>query len=307
MCFSDVIGNNVPVKRINLSHITGCPEVLDVLRLDLVDPLISGNKWFKLKYFLTEARSRKIKTLLSFGGSWSNHLHAMAAAGCRLGFQTVGIVRGEKPAKPSAMLQDAERWGMRLVYVSRADYRQRYETEYQHKLLEQLSISLDQVVIVPEGGSGEQGVRGCEDILGAGGIQASEYDEIWLPCGTGATMAGIVRSVGNTTYVRGFPVLKGAGFLKNDVQQYLSPAATRWSLELDHHCGGYGKVTPELIRFILEFERETGVPLDPVYTGKLVFALKQIAESGGLSGMNRLLLIHTGGLQGRRGFREWAT
>ncbi|WOG26090.1 1-aminocyclopropane-1-carboxylate deaminase/D-cysteine desulfhydrase [Endozoicomonas sp. 8E] len=307
MCFSNVIGNRVPVERINTYFIRKYSIAVDILRLDQVDPLISGNKWFKLKYFLIEAHSRKIRTLLSFGGAWSNHLHAMAAAGYRFGFQTIGIIRGEKPAKSSAMLQDAERWGMRLIYVSRADYKKRYETEYQHALLKQLSLSLDQLMIVPEGGSGEQGVRGCEDILDAGSIQASEYDEIWLACGTGATMAGIIRSAGSDTRVRGVAVLRGAGFLKDDIQQYLSPTATRWNLELDYHCGGYGKTTPGLIQFILEFERETGVPLDPVYTGKLFFALKKMAQLGGLSGISRLLLIHTGGLQGRRGFREWAT
>ncbi|WP_422451484.1 1-aminocyclopropane-1-carboxylate deaminase/D-cysteine desulfhydrase [Endozoicomonas sp. ALC066] len=307
MCFLNLIGNSVPVERINTYLVGNCPIAVDILRLDQVDPLISGNKWFKLKYFLIEAHSRKIRTLLSFGGAWSNHLHAMAAAGYRFGFQTIGIIRGEKPAKPSAMLQDAERWGMRLIYVSRADYKKRYETEYQQALLKQLSLSLDQLMIVPEGGSGEEGVRGCEDILDAGSIRASEYDEIWLACGTGATMAGIIRSAGSDTRVRGVAVLRGAGFLKDDIQQYLSPAATRWNLELDYHCGGYGKTTPGLIQFILEFERETGVPLDPVYTGKLFFALKKMARSGGLSGISRLLLIHTGGLQGRRGFREWAT
>lgn len=173
MCFSNVIGNRVPVERINTYFIRKYSIAVDILRLDQVDPLISGNKWFKLKYFLIEAHSRKIRTLLSFGGAWSNHLHAMAAAGYRFGFQTIGIIRGEKPAKSSAMLQDAERWGMRLIYVSRADYKKRYETEYQHALLKQLSLSLDQLMIVPEGGSGEQGVRGCEDILDAGSIQAS--------------------------------------------------------------------------------------------------------------------------------------
>ncbi|WP_422134427.1 1-aminocyclopropane-1-carboxylate deaminase/D-cysteine desulfhydrase [Endozoicomonas sp. ALD040] len=307
MCFLNLIGNSVPVERINTYLVGNCPIAVDILRLDQVDPLISGNKWFKLKYFLIEAHSRKIRTLLSFGGAWSNHLHAMAAAGYRFGFQTIGIIRGEKPAKPSAMLQDAECWGMRLIYVSRADYKKRYETEYQQALLKQLSLSLDQLMIVPEGGSGEEGVRGCEDILDAGSIRASEYDEIWLACGTGATMAGIIRSAGSDTRVRGVAVLRGAGFLKDDIQQYLSPVATRWNLELDYHCGGYGKTTPGLIQFILEFERETGVPLDPVYTGKLFFALKKMARSGGLSGISRLLLIHTGGLQGRRGFREWAT
>ncbi|KEQ16670.1 1-aminocyclopropane-1-carboxylate deaminase/D-cysteine desulfhydrase [Endozoicomonas numazuensis] len=307
MCFSDVISNKVPIERINTSLIRSSTINLDILRLDKVHPLISGNKWFKLKYFLINARSKGIKTLLSFGGAWSNHLHALAAAGYHLGFQTVGIVRGEKPANSSAMLKDAERWGMKLIYVSRSDYRKRYEAEYHQALLKALSIASDQVVIVPEGGSGELGVRGCEDILLAGSVQAAEYDEIWLACGTGATMAGVVRSVDSVVHVRGFPVLKGGGFLKADIQQYLKPTETRWSLELNHHCGGYGKMTPELMQFILTFEQETGIPLDPVYTGKLLLALKHKAESGELLINQRLLLIHTGGLQGRRGFSEWAT
>ncbi|WP_062270814.1 1-aminocyclopropane-1-carboxylate deaminase/D-cysteine desulfhydrase [Endozoicomonas arenosclerae] len=305
MYFSDVIGNKVPVERINPSFIRRSPIALDVLRLDQLHKVISGNKWFKLKCHLKEAQCRGINTLLSFGGVWSNHLHAMAAAGHLLGFKTIGIVRGEKPVNPSAMLQDAESWGMKLVYVSRSEYRQRYQPEFHRILLNQLSLSSEQVLVIPEGGSGELGVKGCEDILSAGSVVLADYDEIWMACGTGATLAGVIRSTQGAAWVRGFPVLKGVDFLNADIRQYLEPSDDRWSLELNHHCGGYGKTTPELIQFIKEFERETGVPLDPVYTGKLLLALKHKVESGDMPQPMRLLLVHTGGLQGRRGFSEW--
>ena len=271
-----------------------------VMRLDLLHPQISGNKWFKLKYHLAEAEARGIKTIISFGGVWSNHIHALAAAGKQFGFNTIGVIRGEQPEKPSAMLQDVEGWGMKLLYVSRSDYRKRHQPGYHQELLETLSLTESNACIVPEGGSGELGVKGCEEILNAGKVDPSDYDQIWLAAGTGATAAGIIRSVHNKCHVRVVPVLKGAGFIEKDIKQYLDDSLKNWSLDLEAHCGGYGKVTPELLEFMHNVELSTSVPFDHVYTGKMLLAFRNSVEAGELK-RNNILLLHTGGLQGKRG------
>ncbi|MRI35282.1 1-aminocyclopropane-1-carboxylate deaminase [Endozoicomonas sp. OPT23] len=293
----------VPVLSFCSGSIKHGQLTVDVLRLDLLHPEISGNKWYKLKHNILEAQSRGINTVLSFGGAWSNHIHALAAAGKHFGFKTIGVIRGERPKQPSAMLQDVERWGMQLVYVSRYDYRKRYEPEYHQELLEQLSLQNNEVWIVPEGGSGELGVKGCEEILESGSIDPADYDQIWLAAGTGATAAGVIRSVNNRSHVKVVPVLKGAAFMEADINQYLDASLTNWSLDLEGHCGGYGKTTPELLQFITETEEESGLPLDQVYTGKMLLAFKKAVEAGQVAEGCRVLLIHTGGLQGRRGLK----
>ena len=291
----------VPVENIQPSWLSDSDIQLDLLRLDRLHPQISGNKWFKLKNHLLEAEKKNISTVLSFGGAWSNHIHALAAAGHLSGFQTIGVIRGEQPGNPSAMLQDAEHWGMQLHFTSRTDYRLKHEPHFQQQLLTTLNQSQDDVLIVPEGGSGSLGVAGCETILTAGNIDSGDYDQIWLACGTGATLAGIVRATDPDTLVRGIAVLKGADFLYGDIRQYLPPHYNHWKLEMDHHCGGYGKTSPQLLQFIESFEAETGIPLDHVYTGKMMLALKQHIEAGNLEKGSRILAMHTGGLQGKRG------
>ncbi len=296
-----LLSRSVPVEQIYPSWVAHTDIQLDILRLDQLHPHISGNKWFKLKNHLLGAEKRNITTVLSFGGAWSNHIHALAAAGNALGIKTIGVIRGERPARPSAMLQDVEQWGMQLHFISRKDYRLKHDADFQKQLLTDLSLCSEQVLIVPEGGSGALGVAGCEDILAAGNINAQNYDEIWLACGTGATLAGIVRSTPSTTQVKGVAVLKGADFLNEDIRQHLRADCSNWYLETDYHCGGYGKTTPELLAFIKSFEAEAGIPLDHVYTGKMMLVLKQQILAGQIRKGNRILAVHTGGLQGKRG------
>ena len=290
----------LPVHKIQTQWTKKANIQIDILRLDLLHPDISGNKWFKLKYNLAEAQKRGIHTVLSFGGAWSNHIHALAAAGYHLGMDTMGVIRGEPVEPLSDTLQDAERWGMQLHFVTRQAYRNKQTPSFQKRLLEQLGLALEGVWWVPEGGNNVLGALGCEEILASGQIRPEDYQSIWLACGTGATLAGVVKSA-EGVQVTGVPVIKGGGYLQQEIHQYTGDCHQNWSLVLDAHCGGYAKTNSELITFIARFEEEAGIPLEPVYTGKAMLALyKQAAEGRFISG-SRILFIHTGGLQGRRG------
>ncbi|MFK8049493.1 MAG: 1-aminocyclopropane-1-carboxylate deaminase/D-cysteine desulfhydrase [Halioglobus sp.] len=275
----------------------GC---VSLLRLDLTGGLAPGNKHFKLQGNLSQARDSGLSRILSFGGAWSNHLHALAAVGYEQGFETVGIVRGEETSTPSAMLVDARDWEMRLVYVSRTEYRQRNEPEY----LENLQSRFGPCLIVPEGGANRAGVEGCRDISALITADEKAIDRVVLPVGTGTTLAGLVLALPKTTEVLGISVLKGAENLDDNVRELLLSqdrgGSENWRIAHEFHCGGYAKVSPELREFMGEFERVHGVQLDPVYTGKMMFAIHRMIAEGDHGG--QIVAVHTGGLQGRRGF-----
>ncbi len=299
---TDCLKSPIPVQRVRPDWAERGGVTLDVLRLDQLHARISGNKWFKLKYHLENARVKGIDTVMSFGGAWSNHIHALAAAGRLSGFNTIGIIRGEHQ-ELTPTLQDAKRWGMALHFVTRIDYRRRYELVFQNELVEKLGYRPSEVLVVPEGGGGGLGVKGCEEILSAGGVDPCSYHQIWLACGTGATLAGVARSVGLKSLMYGIAVLKGADFLRHDITSLVGNVSANWQLNTDSHCGGYGGTTPELLDFIAQFELDTGIPLDQVYTGKVMLALKKKIVEGRLSKGCRILMIHTGGLQGKRGIK----
>ncbi|MGI9274754.1 MAG: 1-aminocyclopropane-1-carboxylate deaminase/D-cysteine desulfhydrase [Endozoicomonas sp.] len=295
--------HSIPVQEVTPAWLAGKGIRLDILRLDKLHPLVSGNKWFKLKHHLIKARFDGFTTLLSFGGAWSNHIHALAAAGRETGIRTLGVIRGERPRKLSETLKDVESWDMQLHFVSRSDYRLKHDPGFQSRLLSDLGLAPEKVLIIPEGGSGKMGVRGSEEILAAGGVDPGRYHEIWLACGTGATMAGVIRSTKGEGLVRGVAVLKGGDFLRDEIGQYLRPEQANWQLETQGHCGGYGRTNTELVEFIQAFELDTGVPLDQVYVGKVLLQLKKKIDNGWPGRQCRLLVIHTGGLQGKRGLQ----
>ncbi|WP_281645361.1 hypothetical protein [Parendozoicomonas sp. Alg238-R29] len=299
--FSRLSEKKVPVSTIQTSWLAEADVTLNMHRLDQLHPKISGNKWFKLRNHLQHAFDDGYSSILSFGGAWSNHIHALAAAGKNIDFPTVGVIRGERAEVLSSTLQDAESWGMRLHFISRADYRVKHNPEFLQQLLDDLRLSGSDVWIVPEGGSGELGVKGCEYILSAGRVSPETYDQIWLASGTGTTAAGVIRSAPETC-VQSVAVLKGASWMKDEIQQYLSEEHKNWSVDTESHCGGYARTTPELLKFIEQFEQETEIPLEPVYTGKMMFSLYKKCVQGKIARGCRLLAIHTGGLQGRRGF-----
>lgn len=252
-----------------------------MLRLDLLHPEVSGNKWFKLRHNLEAAGKR---TILTFGGAWSNHIAATAAACRLLGRSCIGIIRGEAAPVLSPTLQKAMADGMQLHFVSREAYR-----------LKEVPAWATDAYVIPEGGHNALGAKGCEGILP---LVQGRFTHICCAVGTGTTLAGLINSA-TTQEVRGYSVLKGAGYLENEIAMLLHPHITcRWQLLHDFHFGGYAKTTPVLLDFIKEFYRETQIPLDRVYTAKLVAGFRQQLQTGQFPEGSRVLLIHTGGLQG---------
>ncbi|MGL5144467.1 MAG: 1-aminocyclopropane-1-carboxylate deaminase/D-cysteine desulfhydrase [Acinetobacter junii] len=268
------------------------PVQLTVKRLDLIHPQISGNKFFKLKYNLLEAKQQNLNQVLTFGGAYSNHIAATAYAAHYFGFQSIGVIRGEELAKQALnpTLQTAQDFGMQLHFVSRAEYRLRHELEY----LQQLKQRYPNTWIIPEGGTNDLAIQGTKEILSAD--DRENYDVICCAVGTGGTIAGIIESSSDQQHILGFSALKG-DFLKYDIQQWTNK--TNWSLTDEYCCGGYAKTNSELLQFMQQFEQQYAVPLEQVYTAKMMMGLFDLIQQGNFPVNTRILAIHTGGLQGR--------
>ncbi|WP_308367631.1 MULTISPECIES: pyridoxal-phosphate dependent enzyme [unclassified Microbulbifer] len=300
----------VPYQRIESDLFPGV-EVW-IRRDDLLDPIISGNKAYKLLFNLLEAREQGVDTLITCGGAWSNHIHAAAAAGARFGFQSIGIIRGDRPPTLSATLQDVERFGMQLLFVSRQVYKKR---SYSGFLLE-LKIAANCSSFIPEGGANLAGAKGAQ-LLGKiiEETKPIRFDQLWIACGTGLTLAGLRSSI-KCAPVRGVEVLKAGDSIRYQAQHWLaalqnpSPACGGGVGEGEnepnpsscYHCGGYAKYPHYLRDFQQTFEQETGIPLDPVYTAKLLYGLHREATLARIPAGAKILVLHSGGLQGRRGF-----
>jgi 1-aminocyclopropane-1-carboxylate deaminase len=239
-------------------------------RDDLIHPELPGNKWRKLKNNLVTARAGGCETLLTFGGAYSNHIRATAAAGYYGGFRTIGVIRGEQhdPLNPS--LTYAVSRGMRLTYLDRVTYRDKGSAA----VLEKLRQEFGQFYLLPEGGSNAEAVRGCAELPAE---IAEDFDVIVCAVGTGGTLAGIASGLGNGQRAIGVPVLKGAQFLEGEVadlqRQAFGESTANWTLDYDHHFGGYAKRTAELDQFIADFEERHGLRLDWVYVAKMMAAL----------------------------------
>jgi 1-aminocyclopropane-1-carboxylate deaminase len=296
-----------PIQQITSEIARHAGVDLYVLRLDLMHPWVNGNKWFKLKYNLLEAKEKDFTTLLTFGGAYSNHIYATAAAGNLLGFRTIGLIRGEERLPLNPTLSFAVQQGMQLVYLNREMYRQRNTPA----LEEYLQQRFGEVFIIPEGGSNLNGVRGCTEIVS----NAIAFDHICVACGTATTLAGIALSLDKGQRAIAFPVLKNGAFLAQEIESlltnyltsdlpapYSSPAS--WELVCDYHFGGYAKVNDELLFFSQQFTQEHGVPLDYVYTAKMFYGVTDLLKQGFFSKGNSVLLVHTGGLQGNIGIEE---
>ena len=275
---------------------------VSLLRLDSGGGLAPGNKYFKLIGNLAEAKRNGVNRLVSFGGAWSNHLHALAAVGAEQGLATVGIIRGDEDAADTAMIADARAWGMQIVRVSRTEYRRRLEPAY----LADIQQRFAPCMVVPEGGSNRAGVRGCAAIADLVRTHSPAARHILLPVGTGTTLAGLAAGLDSTYEVTGIAALKGAVDLEHRVEQALAAVAANtvapWRILHEDHCGGFARTSAELRAFMLEFEAVQGIPLEPVYTGKLLYAIYRRLRSGQWRTDIPLLAIHTGGLQGRRGY-----
>ena len=283
-----------PVQTLHDPLLERAGVELLIKRLDRVHPLICGNKWYKLKYNLPAAREQGYETVLSFGGAWSNHIHALAAAGRAYGFETVGVIRGEAPRSLTPTLRFARDQGMRLHFLSRADYRRKHNAE----IVERLRTEFGDFYWLPEGGSNALAVRGCAEIV-ADVDQA--FDVIACACGSGGTLAGVVSGLAGRRRALGVAVLKGATFLYDAVRALTAADYDNWHIDLDHHYGGYAKTTPDLLAFMHEFEARHAMPLDQVYTGKLMSALYDLIARGAFARGSTLLALHSGGLQGRAG------
>ncbi|WP_157986528.1 1-aminocyclopropane-1-carboxylate deaminase/D-cysteine desulfhydrase [Chitinophaga alhagiae] len=298
-----------------------------MLRLDRLHPLVSGNKWFKLKYNLEAAAGRPIVT---FGGAYSNHIAATAAA-CRMqGIACTGIIRGERPAAPGHTLKHAAEMGMELVFVSREEYRQMTQEGNEEAVWRALGGRPEDTTppsghdssplqppaaregraippanehraqlppyLIPEGGHNALGAKGCEEILSLADIAG--YTHIICAVGTGTTLAGLINAAA-TQQVTGISVLKGALSLQAATQSLLRPGiATPWEILHQFHEGGYGKLSNRLISSMNDFYRQTNIPLDRVYTGKMTLAVQQLLQQGYFPAGCNLLLVHSGGLQG---------
>jgi 1-aminocyclopropane-1-carboxylate deaminase len=267
-----------------------------VKREDLNHPSVSGNKWWKLKYNLEEARRENKKTLLTFGGAFSNHIYATAAAAAELGFESIGIIRGELAKPLNDTLAFAQQKGMHLHYISRDEFRSKTEIDF----VEKLRKKFGDFYLIPEGGTNELAVKGCAEL--AAQLQGEiDFDYLCLPVGTGGTMGGMIAGLKGDKEVIGFSTLKGGDFLKREVARYVN-SEIKWQIETDYHFGGYGKINQTLRNFILSFEKEYDVPLDPVYNGKAMFGVMDLLEKGFFKKGSKILFLHTGGLQGKQGF-----
>ncbi len=267
---------------------------LVVRREDLIHPFISGNKYRKLKYNIIEGKRLKFKTLLTFGGAFSNHISATAYAGKINNFKTIGVIRGEElknKIESNPTLSFAQSCGMQFLFVSRADYRRKSDIDF----IEMLKSKFGDFYLIPEGGTNELAVKGCEEILSK---EDSQFDFICCCVGTGGTISGIINSSKTHQKILGFPALKG-DFLKQDIRKFAKNE--NWELITDYHFGGYAKIKPELITFINTFKSDYNVLLDPIYTGKMMFGIFDMIENGYFSKHSKILVIHTGGLQGISG------
>lgn len=262
---------------------------LFVKREDLNHPFVSGNKWWKLKYNLEKAIQEGQKNILTFGGAFSNHIYATAAAANELGLQSIGIIRGEKTLPLNDTLQFATQMGMRLQYISRQDYRQKTDPTF----IEQLKIELGDFLLIPEGGSNELAVKGVEQFTKELDIP---LDYICCPVGTGGTMAGIIRGVGGNKKIIGFSTLKDGSFLNKEVAAFAVKSYANWEIRTEYHFGGYAKTTPSLEGFIERFTELHRIPLEFIYTGKMMWGIFDLAAKGFFKKGSTILAIHTGGI-----------
>ena len=275
---------------------------LTVKREDLLHPYISGNKFRKLKYNLKEAKDKGYSTILTFGGAFSNHISAFAYAGKLHGFKTIGVIRGdeladdfEKVLTENPTLRFAHSNGMEFKFVSRSKYREKANPEF----IDSLISELGRFYLVPEGGTNELAVKGCEEILTA---HDASYDYICVSVGTGGTISGLINRASEEQNVVGFPSLKG-NFLEDAIRKNIHDGK-KWELIKEYHFGGYAKINEKLISFINDFYQQTTIPLDPVYTGKMMFGIMDLVKKDFFKSNSSILAIHTGGLQGIEGMNQ---
>jgi len=283
-----------PIQEIFNTDLERAGVRLFIKREDLNHPYVSGNKWWKLKYNLEQAKIENHQTILTFGGAYSNHIFATAAAAHELGFKSVGIIRGERHTPLNSTLTFAEEHAMLLHFVTREDYRKKNNDDF----IKALHDRFGRFFLIPEGGTNSLAVQGCNEFGGT--MLAYDFNHLVLPVGTGGTMAGIISSLPTNKNVIGISVLKGGEFLQWDVQTLLGasyPRAANWTINTNYHFGGYAKHTPELLSFIGDFKAKHRIPIEYIYTGKMFAAIFDLVKKGNFPRGDSILAIHTGGLQ----------
>ena len=278
--------NNITTDQISLPLFTAKRVEVDVLRLDRIHPVISGNKWFKLRYYLDDAIKQNKKNILTFGGAWSNHIIATAAVCRTYGLQSIGFIRGEEPTKLSSTLKQSMELGMKLIFLSREDYKEKKIPA---------GLVTDDSYMINEGGYGAKGMEGAATI--AEYFKKNNYTHICCACGTGTMTAGLAMAC-KTSRVIAISVLKNNFSLEENIRSLSSISAPNFSVIHDYHFGGYAKHNAVLLDFMNEFFRQTSMPTDFVYTGKLFFGIHDLLQKNYFPAGSKLLLIHSGGLQG---------
>ncbi len=273
-----------------------------LVRADQVHRHISGNKWYKLKYALLAAKQKNIRQLISFGGAYSNHIHALAYAANQLQIPVLGFIRGEW-TEDNLTLKDAKSWGMSLQSLTRSQYREKSSPEF----LQQLALAYPNSMVIAEGGSGRLALKGVAELMAAIEQQLPYLNHLVAACGTGGTLAGLIGSASSTYSILGVPVLKGGGFLEADIKALLRQAAIsekcQWRLDLEGHYGGYGKVKTAHLEAMQRIESEHNVELEPIYTAKMWRRFDELVQADYFTAGDSIALLHSGGVQGRRSFK----
>jgi 1-aminocyclopropane-1-carboxylate deaminase len=285
-----------PIVEISEPCIRDAGVQLFLKREDLNHPDVSGNKWWKLKYNLLEAQRLAQKTLLTFGGAYSNHLYATAAAAHACGFRSIGVVRGEEKHEPlNHTLSFAADHGMHLHFISRSEYRTKSDAAF----IKQLHEKFGDFYLIPEGGTNELAIEGVAEW----GLELNRFPHDYrvVAVGTAGTISGLITSTQNQRVI-GMAVLKDGDFLRREIRKWTSDRSADWELHTQFHFGGYARMPPSLFGFIEEFNQKHRILLDPVYTGKMMAGVYTLIAEGYFPRGSRILALHTGGLQGWGGY-----
>lgn len=290
----------VPIQSLDHPILKSKHIELSIMRLDRIHPGVSGNKFFKLKYNLEQAKKERKSTLLTFGGMYSNHIYATAEAAKSEGFHSIGIIRGGRLEPLNPTLTHAESLGMKLQFVDRETYRDKTGSDF----INHLENLFGDFYLIPEGGTNELAIKGAGEIIGE---NESQFSHFTVSIGTGGTFAGLAASISSSQKLIGFSSLKGE-FIHSEIEKLLLESRIlsegSYQLASEYHFGGYGKYTQELVEFIHEFHQNFGIVLDPIYTGKMAFGVWDLIKKDFFEPKSKILMIHTGGLQGNVGFTE---
>lgn len=289
---------------------------VDCLRLDQIHPIVSGNKWYKLRYYLKAAKETNANAIASFGGPYSNHLVALSYAAKTEGLTSIGYVRSNQGEPITPSLQEAMNYGMQLVFLGRTSFQEKKDA-----LLKENESSLNKdIYFVDEGGYGNIGAKGAATIIKdwkhnnandvANAISNNvenplhQYDFIICAVGTGTMIAGIINAAAQHQTIIGIPVLKNEGSIVNEIKNLLLNQNAAFTLLHEYHQGGYAKTTPVQINFMNQFWEETKIPTDIVYTGKVFYAVNELVNKNYFKSNSSILVMHSGGLQGNRSLEK---